>query len=96
MMSLTCLPECYQIMLKPWYTLQENINIDVDKDNVFHIPLFFNPKIESKGNILHFKEFISAGIIKIKDIAFECRKGFLKEKYIVEMISEVFPDFSEI
>jgi hypothetical protein len=48
---------------------------------VFHIPLFFNPKIESKGKILHFKEFISAGIIKIKDIAFECRKGFLKEKY---------------
>jgi hypothetical protein len=30
------------------------------------------------------------------NIAFECRKGFLKEKYIVEMISEVFPDFSEI
>jgi hypothetical protein len=49
------------------------INIDVDKDNVFHIPLFFNPKIESKGKILHFKEFISAGIIKIKDIVFECR-----------------------
>jgi hypothetical protein len=41
MMNLTCLPEFYQIMLKAWYTLQENINIDVDKDNVFHIPLFF-------------------------------------------------------
>ena len=41
MMNLACLPEFYQIMLKAWYTLQENINIDVDKDNVFHIPLFF-------------------------------------------------------
>ena len=60
----------------------------------FIFPYFFNSRIESKGKILHFKEFISAGIIKIKDIAFECRNGFLKEKYIVEMISEVFPDFS--
>ena len=64
MMNLTCLPEFNQIML--WYTLQENINIDVDKDSVFHIPLFYNPKIESKGKSLHFKEFISAGIIKIR------------------------------
>jgi hypothetical protein len=63
---------------------------------VFHIPLFSNPKIESKGKVLHLKKCISAGIIKIIDIAFECRKVFLKEKYIVKMISEVFPDFSEM
>ena len=55
MTNLTCLPEFYQIMLKAWYTLQENINIDVDKDNVFHIPLFFNPKIESKGKFYILK-----------------------------------------
>jgi hypothetical protein len=46
----------------------------------FIFPYFFNSRIESKGKILHFKEFISAGIIKIKDIAFECRKGFSKGK----------------
>ena len=42
MMNLTCLPEFNQIML--WYTLQENINIDVDKIVCFIFPYFLAQK----------------------------------------------------
>ena len=42
--------------------------------------------------MLLFQTFIDAGVSKIKDIAFECKPGFLKENYIVDIILEKFPD----
>ncbi|CAC5391801.1 unnamed protein product [Mytilus coruscus] len=42
-----------------------------------------------------FRTFIEAGVCKIKDIAYECKPGFLKESYIQEIVLEKFPEVSE-
>ncbi|CAC5411983.1 unnamed protein product [Mytilus coruscus] len=40
-------------------------------------------------------KFGFAGVCKIKDIAYECKPGFLKETYIQEIVLEKFPKVSE-
>ncbi|CAG2240124.1 unnamed protein product [Mytilus edulis] len=82
--------------------LQDELFIDEMKrlfaeeiGNVFDIPLFLNPNITYGNKMLYLKTFIEAGVCKIKDIAYECKPGFLKESYIQEIVLEKFPEVSE-
>ena len=93
--NLQGIPEFYKTMLKSLNYIRENVEIDVDSENVFHIPLFFNPVIKHKDRLLFFKPFIEAGIVKIKDIAFECKPGFFKPNYVIDIIRDQFSEISE-
>lgn len=93
--NLEIIPEFYQSMLHSWQIIFSQIEIPINAQNVFDVPIFFNPKICYQNKMLYFKTFVLAGISKIKDIAFECKQGFMKEKYIVEIISEKFPEISQ-
>ena len=86
------IPEFYQSMLISWQKIFKDIEIDIDSQNIFDVPLFLNPNICYHGKMLFFKTFIDAGVSKMCDIAFECKPGFLKRKYIVDVILEIFPD----
>ena len=88
------IPDFYKTMLKAWNMIRENVEIEVDAHNVFHVPLFFNPLVKYNDHMLFFKPFIEAGITKIKDISFECKKGFLKPNYVVDIIHEKCSDIS--
>lgn len=50
--------------------------------NVFDIPLMYNPMVENEGKMLYLKPFVNTDKVKIKDLAFECKNGFLKDKYV--------------
>ncbi|CAC5405810.1 unnamed protein product [Mytilus coruscus] len=93
--KIDVLPEFYQSMILSWQNICENVDIEVNSENVFDIPLFLNPNITNCNKMLYLKTFIQAGVCKIKDIAYECKPGFLKESYIQEIVSEKFPEVSE-
>ncbi|CAC5415424.1 unnamed protein product [Mytilus coruscus] len=93
--KIDILPEFYQSMILSWQNICENVDIEVNSENVFDIPLFLNPNITKCNKMLYLKIFIEARVCKIKDIAYECKPGFLKESYIQEIVSEKFPEVSE-
>lgn len=86
------LPEFYKCMLYAWGKISDGVKIDFNVSTVFHMPLFQNPLILNDGKMLFLKTFIDAGIVKIKDLAFECKKGFMSDKYIQDIVSEKFPE----
>ncbi|CAG2241721.1 unnamed protein product [Mytilus edulis] len=93
--KIDALPEFYQSLILSWQSICENVDIEVNSENVFDIPLFLNPNITNGNKMLYLKTFIEAGVCKIKDIAYECKPGFLKESYIQEIVLEKFPEVSE-
>ncbi|CAC5415426.1 unnamed protein product [Mytilus coruscus] len=93
--KIDALPEFYQSLILSWQSICDNVDIEVNSENVFDIPLFLNPNITNGNKMLYLKTFIEAGVCKIKDIAYECKPGFLKESYIQEIVLEQFPEVSE-
>ncbi|CAC5384245.1 unnamed protein product [Mytilus coruscus] len=72
-------------------TLCKNLNWESKVQSITKILNFW----KMRHLTLHGRAFIQAGVCKIKDIAYECKPGFLKESYIQEIVSEKFPEVSE-
>ena len=68
------------------------IKFNVEIQHIYENPVFCHPDIAVDGKALLFKEFISCGIIQIKNICFEFFSGFLSRNAIVEIVQEIFPN----
>ena len=42
----------------------------------------YNPIVDNERKMLYLKPFVNTDKVKIKDLAFECKNGFLKDKYV--------------
>lgn len=92
---LVKLPYIYQELLSAWYTIYENIEFTFTNKDILNQPLFYNPKLVYKNDMLYFKSFIDAGIKQIKDITYEVIPGFLRISAIKEMVLDKCPDITE-
>lgn len=94
--DLKNVPFFYKEMLLAWQYVKDKSNIDLCTDLVYRQPLFLNPLIKINDQVLFWKIFIDAGIVCIKDIAYEVTTGFLPVQCIVEMIQDVEHDVNII
>lgn len=92
---LAKLPYVYQEMLSAWYEITENIEFNFSYRDILNQPLFYNPKVKYKNDMLYFKSYIDAGIVKIKDITYEKKPGFLRVFEIKDIVLEKCPNATE-
>jgi len=64
-------------------------------NGILNQPLFNNPNICSNGNTLFFQSFVTAGIVKVADLVYEVKPGFLSQNIICLMIEEHLPQISK-
>lgn len=82
------LPIVYQEMLQAWSYIITTVDVEMTDMNVFRQPLFLNNNLKLNGKTILWSNFIQAGIIQLKDIAYEVVPGFLPFNAIKEMIVE--------
>lgn len=85
---LECLPIFYKEMLQAWQIVKEHTDIDMCIDMIYKQPLFLNPEVKLENKPIYWKFFIDAGIVSLKDIAYEVKTGFLPLRAIIDMIHE--------
>ncbi|VDI83656.1 Hypothetical predicted protein [Mytilus galloprovincialis] len=54
--KIDALPEFYQSLILSWQSICENVDIEVNSENVFDIPLFLNPNITNVESEIRFTE----------------------------------------
>ncbi|MGL4765398.1 MAG: hypothetical protein ACRC2N_10280, partial [Aeromonas sp.] len=81
--------EFYREVLGAW---KEYLPIVVHKpegmNEFLNYPLFLNSNILFEGNELYFKQWIAAGIIKVRDVLYEVVDGFIPLQGIIDEIEE--------
>jgi len=93
--QLLKLPPIYREIMIAWEELRGSIGYDLNVNQIFDQPLFFNPKIVYKGKKLHFEFFIKADIVQLKHLSYEVVPGFIRFGSIKELIQEHSPQISE-
>lgn len=90
---ITGMPGFYREVLEAWGSILKHVTtLPGGRDQLLEQPLFLNPLVTENGRPLFNKLFIAAGVIKIKDVLYEVKTGFLPEQAMVDAISEVEDD----
>lgn len=90
------LPMFYKEVLRAWgnflITVQYNVH---GRENILNQPLFLNTGILNQGKEIYFKELMEVGIVKVRDVLYEYKEGFLPMQYIVDVMEEAKEEFNK-
>lgn len=83
------MPEFYKEVLRDWgFFLTEVDFKPKGREMVLNQPLFLNKYIVSQGKELYFKKWIDVGFLKLRDVLYEFKKGFLPIQVIIDAMEE--------
>lgn len=89
------LPGFYQEILSAWGKFLDGVFYQVKgRENLLNQPLFLNKSILKEGKELFFKKWMDVGILRIRDVLYEFKKGFLTKQYIVDLMEEAKEEYS--
>ncbi|CAG2243758.1 unnamed protein product [Mytilus edulis] len=85
----TNIPVFYREIIDAWQYFKPYVDIDIRSVDIFNQPIFLNESIKVNGKCILWKQFLLAGITKLKHVAYEVVPGFLPFNAIYEMIENV-------
>lgn len=89
------LPEFYREILGAWGNFLKQVEYSPHgRENILNQPLFLNNNILSQGKVLYYKKWIEVGILKVRDILYEFKEGFLTEQYVIDTMEEAKEEYN--
>jgi len=89
------LPKFYGEVLRAWGKFLVNVRYNLQgRESVLNQPLFLNTGILNQGKEIYFRKWLEAGIVKVRDVLYEYKEGFLPIQYIVDVMEEAKEEFS--
>lgn len=91
------IPYFYKEVLLAWSDFLRFVSFVLEnRGQMLEHPLFLNPLLTVEGEAVYDKCFLDAGIVKIKDVMYEVREGFLPLQAVVDMVQEADEDVSVV
>ena len=84
------IPAFHKELLSPWAKhelCRLRTNVPTMATDILNEPLFLNRHISLHDELLFFKDWIAAGVIKIRDICYELVPGFLPVRAVYEILA---------
>ncbi len=89
------IPGFYQEVLSAWKLFLTEVDFNPKgREAVLNQPLFLNGKIKIQERDIYFKKWLQVGIIKIRDVLFEYKEGFLPLQVIIDAMEDEKEDFN--
>lgn len=83
------IPEFYKEVLSAWGSFLARVDFKpVGREITLNQPIFLNKKIGTQGKELYFKKWVDVGILKVRDILYEFKEGFLPVQVIIDAMEE--------
>lgn len=64
------------------------------RESILNQPLFLNTGILNQGKEIYLKKWLIVGIVKVRDVLYEYKEGFLPMQYIIDVMEEAKEDIS--
>lgn len=88
------LPDFYRELLRSWGKFLAHVHFNPQgRENILNQPLFLNNGILNQGKEIFFKKWLDVGIMKVRDVLYEFKEGFLPTQLIVDIMEEAKEDF---
>lgn len=89
------LPEFYRENLSAWGNFLTKVEYNPHgRENILNQLLFLNNNILRQGKVLFFKKWIEVGILKVRDILYELKEGFLTEQYVIDTMEHAKEEYN--
>lgn len=88
-------PDFYKELLRAWGKFLNNVHFKpLGRENILNQPLFLNNCILNQGREICLKKWWVAGIVKVRDILYEFKEGFLPVQCIIDAMEEAKEEYS--
>lgn len=89
------IPGFYQEVLSAWRLFLTEVDFNPKgREVVLNQPLFLNGKIKLQEQDIYFRKWMQVGILKIRDVLWEYKEGFLPLQVIIDAMEEEKEDFN--
>lgn len=89
------IPDFYKEVLSAWGLFLTNVNFKPHgRENILNQPLFLNKNIVIQEKEIYFKKWVEVGILKIRDILYEFKEGFVPMQVIVDALEEAKEEYN--
>lgn len=86
------IPDFYKVVLSAWGSfLPEEVQ---NAESILNQPLFLNKNIVIQEKEIYFKKRVEVGILKIRDILYEFKEGFVPVQVIVDALEEAKEEYN--
>lgn len=88
-------PDFYKELLRAWGKFLNNVHFKpLGRENILNQPFFLNNCILNQGREICLKKWWVAGIVKVRDILYEFKEGFLPVQCIIDAMEEAKEEYS--
>lgn len=89
------IPQFYKEVLNAWRLFLTEVDFNPEgREAILNQPLFLNDKIMIHGRDIYFKKWLQVGIVKVRDVLWELKEGFLPLQVIKDAMEEEKEDFN--
>lgn len=90
------IPDFYKEVLSAWSSLLSEIEFKPHgREMILNQPLFLNKNIVSQGKEIYFKKWIEVGFLKVRDVLYEYKEGFLPIQVLIDAMEEAKEEYNE-
>lgn len=87
------IPQFYKEVLNAWRLFLTEVDFNPEgRERILNQPLFLNDKIHERD--IYFKKWLQMGIVKVRDVLWELKEGFLLLQVIMDVMEEEKEDFN--
>lgn len=89
------IPHFYKEVLNAWRFYLTEVDFNPEgREGILNQPLFLNDKIKIHERDIYYKKWLQVGIVKVRDVLWEMKEGFLPLQVIMDAMEEGKEDFN--
>lgn len=89
------IPDFYKEVLSAWGSFLPEVNFKpYGRESILNQPMFLNKNIVIKEKEIYFKKWVEVGILKIRDVLYEFKEGFVPVQVIVDALEEAKEEYN--